>query len=53
MHATFKSMAREDEGVTMVEYGLLIAFIAIVALAAVNVLGINLSTIFSTVAGTI
>jgi pilus assembly protein Flp/PilA len=37
----------------MVEYGLLVALIAIVALAAVKVLGTNLSTLFNTVATTI
>jgi pilus assembly protein Flp/PilA len=52
MLVTLKPKACEDEGATMVEYGLLIAFIALVALAAVNVLGINLSTIFNTVATT-
>jgi pilus assembly protein Flp/PilA len=53
MLATLQSMIRDDEGATMVEYGLLIAFIAIVALAAVKVLGTNLSTLFSTVANTL
>ncbi len=47
------SMTRDDEGATMVEYGLLIGFIALVALAAVQVLGTNLSTIFNTVANTV
>jgi pilus assembly protein Flp/PilA len=51
--ATLKSIACDDEAVTMVEYGLLIGFIALVALAAVQVLGTNLSTIFNTVADTI
>jgi pilus assembly protein Flp/PilA len=53
MIATLNSMIRDDEGVTMVEYGLLVALIAIVALAAVKVLGTNLSTLFNTVANTI
>lgn len=53
MIATLTSMIRDDEGVTMVEYGLLVALIAIVALAAVKVLGTNLSTLFNTVATTI
>jgi len=50
MLATLKSMIRDDEGATMVEYGLLVALIAMVALAAVKVLGTNLSSLFSTVA---
>jgi pilus assembly protein Flp/PilA len=47
------SMIRDEEGATMVEYGLLVALIAMVALAAITVLGVNLSSLFSTVAGTI
>jgi pilus assembly protein Flp/PilA len=50
---TLISMIRDDEGATMVEYGLLVALIAIVALAAVKTLGTNLSSLFSTVANTI
>jgi pilus assembly protein Flp/PilA len=49
----FTSMIRDEEGATMVEYGLLVALIAMVALAAITVLGTNLSTLFNTVAGTI
>ena len=37
----------------MVEYGLLVALIAMVALAAVSVLGINISTLYNTVAGSV
>jgi pilus assembly protein Flp/PilA len=53
MLSTLKSMIRDDEGATMVEYGLLVAFIAMVALVAVKVLGTNLSTLFNTVAGSV
>jgi pilus assembly protein Flp/PilA len=48
MHIT--SMLRDEEGATMVEYGLLVALIAMVALVAVQALGVNLSTLFSSVA---
>jgi pilus assembly protein Flp/PilA len=44
------SLIRDEEGATMVEYGLLVALIAMVALVAVTVLGKNLSTLFSNVA---
>jgi pilus assembly protein Flp/PilA len=44
------SMIRDEEGATMVEYGLLVALIAMVALAAVQALGVNLSTLFNGVA---
>ncbi len=38
------ALARDEEGASMVEYGLLVALIAIVAIAAVTLLGTNLST---------
>jgi pilus assembly protein Flp/PilA len=44
---------KREEGQTMAEYGLLIAFIAIVALVGVTVLGTSLSTFFNTLAGKI
>lgn len=47
------SILRDEEGATMVEYGLLVALIAMVALAAVTFLGTNLSTLYNTVAGSI
>jgi len=48
-----RAMLRDESGATMVEYGLMIALVALVALAAVTLLGSNLSTLFNTVAGTI
>lgn len=53
MLTTLKSMIRDEEGATMVEYGLLIALITLVALVAVKTLGTNLSSLFSTVAGSV
>ncbi|HEX4014339.1 MAG TPA: Flp family type IVb pilin [Candidatus Cybelea sp.] len=53
MVSTFTSMIRDEEGATMVEYGLLVALIAMVALAAVTTLGKNLSSVYNTVAGSI
>ena len=50
MFATLTSMLRDDEGATMVEYGLMVALVAMVALAAVKLLGTNLSTLFNSVA---
>ena len=47
---TLKSMLRDEEGAAMVEYGLLVAFIAIVALVGVKALGTGLNTLFSNVA---
>jgi pilus assembly protein Flp/PilA len=45
-----KALVREEEGQTFVEYALLIAFIAIVALVAVQLLGTNISSLFNSVA---
>lgn len=39
-----------EEGQTLTEYGLLLFFIAIVAIVAVTFLGENISTIFSQIA---
>jgi pilus assembly protein Flp/PilA len=47
---TLKSMIRDEEGATMVEYGLLVALIALVALGAVQLVGTHLSTLFNNVA---
>jgi len=46
MFTSLISLLREEEGATMVEYGLLVALIALVALGAVQTLGINLSQLF-------
>ena len=53
MIGSVTSMLRDEEGATMVEYGLLVALIAMVALVAVTTLGQHLSTLFSTVAGSV
>lgn len=49
MLPTLKSMIRDEEGATMVEYGLLVALIALVALGAVKAVGTALSTLFTSV----
>jgi pilus assembly protein Flp/PilA len=46
-------MIHDDDGATMVEYGLLIALIALVALIGVKTLGTNLSSLFTTVSGSV
>lgn len=53
MLTTLKTMIREDDGATMVEYGLLIALIALVAITAVKTLGSSVSSLFNTVAGSV
>ena len=44
---------REEDGTTAVEYGLMIALISAALVAAVLLLGTNLSARFTTVAGII
>ena len=40
----------EDRGATMVEYGLMVALIAIICLVAVTAIGVNLSAMFAAIA---
>lgn len=47
------SLIRDESGATMVEYGLLVSLVAIVALAGVKLLGTNTSTLYKTVANSI
>jgi pilus assembly protein Flp/PilA len=41
---------RDERGATAVEYGLMVALIAVVVIVAVTLLGTNLSQLFNTVA---
>ncbi|CUR60154.1 putative Flp/Fap pilin component [metagenome] len=52
---TLMLIGREDEetGATAVEYGLMVALIAIVIIGAVTLLGGNLETLFSSIANAI
>ena len=45
-----KKLVRNEEGATLVEYGLLVALIAVVCIAAVTFLGTNIAAMFSEVA---
>ncbi len=40
---------RDEKGVTAIEYGLIAAGISVAIIAAVNTLGVNLNTTFTTV----
>ncbi len=44
-----KRFLREDDGVTMVEYGLIAALIAIVCIVAIAAVGTNLNLTFESV----
>jgi pilus assembly protein Flp/PilA len=46
MMNSIKRFVREEEGVTMVEYGLLAALIAVVCIATIKALGIELEKVF-------
>jgi pilus assembly protein Flp/PilA len=48
---TVKSfLTRKEEGATMVEYGLMLALIAVVCLVAVTTVGTGANTIFTNIA---
>jgi len=43
----------QEEGATMVEYGLMVALIAVVCLLAVTALGVNVRGVFEQISGAI
>ncbi len=49
MLKTLKALLRDDEGATMVEYGIMVALIAAVCIIIVGTLGKNVSNTFSSV----
>jgi len=51
--ASAKKFIANEDAPTMVEYGLLVALIAIVVAAAAAVLGKNVSSLFNAVAGSV
>ena len=48
-----KKFVNGEEGATMVEYGLMVALIAVVCIATVTTLGKNLSGLYNLVAGSV
>ncbi len=46
-----RKLWQDEEGATAVEYGLMVALIAAVIIGAVTAIGVNLNTLFTTVAG--
>jgi len=46
-------LATRDRGATAVEYGLMVALIAVVIIAAVTLLGNNLKNLFNTIAASV
>ena len=45
-----KRLFREEEGATAVEYGIMVALIAVVIIVAVQTIGTNLQAVFNNVA---
>lgn len=48
-----KFQNRDERGATAVEYGLMVALIAVVIITAVTLLGNNLDALFNQIAGSI
>ncbi|GAC1357907.1 MAG: hypothetical protein NVSMB31_18360 [Vulcanimicrobiaceae bacterium] len=53
MLTKFKALLAADDGATMVEYGLIVALIAVVCIVAVTAVGGNLSALFNNVSGSV
>ena len=51
MTDTLVRMLNDDEGATLVEYGLVVSLIAVAAIGAMTTLGTNISTMFNNIAG--
>jgi len=47
------TLVRDEEGASLAEYGLLLALIAVVCITAIALVGTKVSTMFSTVSGSI
>lgn len=50
MVGVLKSLVRDENGATAIEYGLIAALIAVAAIAAFRLVGTHLSSVFNTVA---
>jgi len=53
MYRNSLRLVADDRGVTAIEYGLIAALIAVVIIGAVSTVGTSLSSVFSTVAGSL
>jgi len=51
LRTLLSTLIRNESGVTAIEYALIAALIAVAAIAAFTLVGNNLSTTFSTIAG--
>jgi pilus assembly protein Flp/PilA len=48
-----KGFFKDEDGVTMIEYGLLAALIAVVCIAAITIVGTQLNTLFTKIGDTL
>jgi pilus assembly protein Flp/PilA len=48
-----KYITRKEEGASLAEYGLLLALIAVVCIAAITILGTKISSMFNALSGSI
>lgn len=53
MTDTFVRMIKDDEGATLVEYGLIVSLIAVACIGALQTLGGNVNTMFNNLASAI
>jgi len=53
MKTLIQRFARDQSGVTAIEYGLIASLIAVVIITAVTLVGTNLTATFNTIAGLI
>ena len=51
--AAHTKFVRDEEGASLVEYGLLLSLVAVVCIAAITLLGTSISALLSTLAGKI
>lgn len=50
MTTTFLEMLKDDEGATLVEYGLVVSLIAVAAIVAITALGTQVKDTFNSIA---
>ena len=53
LQAYVRKLFTREEGATMVEYGLMVALIAVVCLTAVTLLGTNIKGVFNAIAAAV
>jgi len=53
MLALISQILKDESGVTAIEYGLIAALIAVAAIAAMNAVGGNLTTTFTTISNSL